>query len=148
MFTAGWPDVHIAALKERFDRGMSFAQISADMNATFGTAYSRNACIGKAKRLGLKQSSKPAPPPRPKRERRQPQIRAERRGPPLASVEYEAIECEPINHIGVSIYELTTETCRWPIGTPGHEDFCFCGNAPISGLPYCPGHSRLAYRVP
>ena len=24
--------------------------------------------------------------------------------------------------------------------------FCFCGNEPVKGLPYCPGHARIAYR--
>jgi len=24
---------------------------------------------------------------------------------------------------------------------PGAEDFCFCGNTPIEGLPYCAGHT-------
>jgi GcrA cell cycle regulator len=45
-----------------------------------------------------------------------------------------------------SLLELGNERCRWPIGTPGAEDFCFCGNTPIEGMPYCSGHTRLAYR--
>ena len=45
-----------------------------------------------------------------------------------------------------SLFELSEERCRWPINTPGAEDFCFCGNMPVEGLPYCPGHTRLAYR--
>jgi GcrA cell cycle regulator len=44
------------------------------------------------------------------------------------------------------LLELSAEKCRWPISTPGAEDFCFCGNTPIEGLPYCAGHTRLAYR--
>jgi GcrA cell cycle regulator len=58
------------------------------------------------------------------------------------------IEAEPIhNGHTCSLFELSKETCRWPISTPGADDFCFCGNPPIEGLPYCAGHSRLAYRV-
>jgi GcrA cell cycle regulator len=45
------------------------------------------------------------------------------------------------------LYELSDQKCRWPISTPGADDFCFCGNPPVDGLPYCAGHSRLAYRV-
>ena len=45
-----------------------------------------------------------------------------------------------------SLFELSKERCRWPISTPGAEDFCFCGNPPLDGLPYCTGHTRLAYR--
>jgi GcrA cell cycle regulator len=55
---------------------------------------------------------------------------------------------EPIhNGHTCSLFELSNETCRWPISTPGQADFCFCGNTPIEGMPYCAGHSRLAYRV-
>jgi len=45
-----------------------------------------------------------------------------------------------------SLLELSNERCRWPISTPGAEDFCFCGNTPVEGVPYCSGHYRLAYR--
>ena len=45
-----------------------------------------------------------------------------------------------------SLLELSEQSCRWPISTPGAADFCFCGNTPVEGLPYCPGHARLAYR--
>jgi GcrA cell cycle regulator len=45
-----------------------------------------------------------------------------------------------------SLFELTEARCRWPISTPGAEDFRFCGNTPLDGQPYCPGHTRLAYR--
>ena len=55
---------------------------------------------------------------------------------------------EPIhNGHTCSLLELGNDTCRWPISTPGADDFCFCGNPPLDGLPYCAGHSRLAYRV-
>jgi GcrA cell cycle regulator len=54
---------------------------------------------------------------------------------------------QPIhNGPGCSLLELSAEKCRWPINTPGAEDFCFCGNTPVEGLPYCAGHTRLAYR--
>ena len=45
-----------------------------------------------------------------------------------------------------SLFELSKQRCRWPISTPGAADFCFCGNTPIEGMPYCAGHTRLAYR--
>jgi GcrA cell cycle regulator len=59
--------------------------------------------------------------------------------PPLA-------ENEPIlSEQHCSLLELSKERCRWPISSPGEKDFCFCGNPPLEGLPYCPGHTRLAY---
>ena len=58
-----------------------------------------------------------------------------------------AADEEPIpNERCCSLFELSEQRCRWPISTPRAEDFCFCGNTPIEGLPYCAGHTRLAYR--
>lgn len=48
-----WPAEHCTALREHFVRGLSFAQIAAAINATFGTAYTRSAAIGRARRMGL-----------------------------------------------------------------------------------------------
>jgi GcrA cell cycle regulator len=33
-----------------------------------------------------------------------------------------------------------------PPPSAGADDFCFCGNEPVKGLPYCLGHARIAYR--
>ena len=35
---------------------------------------------------------------------------------------------------------------RGAFSSPGAADFCYCGNAPVEGLPYCAGHARIAYR--
>jgi GcrA cell cycle regulator len=61
---------------------------------------------------------------------------------PMADEGEQAIESE--QHC--SLLELSEERCRWPINSPGEEGFCFCGNQPLGGLPYCAGHSRLAYQ--
>ena len=46
----------------------------------------------------------------------------------------------------VTILHLSEKTCKWPIGDPGSEDFCFCGHGPREGSPYCEYHARLAYQ--
>ena len=58
-----------------------------------------------------------------------------------------AVATGPIDEANrCSLMELGENRCRWPISTPGAEDFCFCGNTPVEGMPYCSGHHRLAYR--
>jgi GcrA cell cycle regulator len=42
--------------------------------------------------------------------------------------------------------ELNEDTCRWPIGDPATPEFIFCGGKPLTGLPYCGYHSRVAYQ--
>ena len=48
-----WAPAHCDALRECLARGMSFAEAADAINTRFGTAYSRNATIGRAKRMGL-----------------------------------------------------------------------------------------------
>jgi GcrA cell cycle regulator len=43
-----------------------------------------------------------------------------------------------------TIFELTADTCRWPVGTPGHPGFFFCGGATGGDL-YCPAHACRAF---
>jgi len=48
----------------------------------------------------------------------------------------------------ITILHLSDKTCKWPIGDPTHEDFCFCGHGPREGSPYCEYHARIAYQPP
>ena len=48
-----WPPEHCDALRECLAKGMSFAEAADAINAKFDAAYSRNATIGRAKRMGL-----------------------------------------------------------------------------------------------
>jgi GcrA cell cycle regulator len=141
-----WTDERVELLKSGFAAGLSCRQIAI----TIGV--SRNAVIGKISRLSLKREGSrkvrasrkegtSAPRPRGAPRLRQILLKAypQQAGPPID---------EPIhNGHTCSLFELGKDTCRWPISTPGAADFCFCGNPPIEGLPYCAGHSRLAYRV-
>jgi hypothetical protein len=51
------------------------------------------------------------------------------------------------NGRGCTLLELSQLKCRWPISSPGAEEFCFCGNEPVKGLPYCVGHARIASSI-
>ena len=44
----------------------------------------------------------------------------------------------------VTVLDLSSQTCRWPIGDPGTADFCFCGHEPAQPSPYCEFHRRAA----
>jgi GcrA cell cycle regulator len=132
-----WTPERVALLKSRFEAGLSCRQIADDIGV------SRNAVIGKLSRLRLtrKETGEAPRPSRKPAPKLQQQMLEEVYAPsPVAGG-------API-HSGhhCSLFELSEQKCRWPISTPGAEDFCFCGNTPVEGLPYCPGHTRLAYR--
>ena len=45
----------------------------------------------------------------------------------------------------VKLMELDSHTCRWPLGDPRDEDFCFCGKKVRMGQTYCEEHANMAY---
>jgi GcrA cell cycle regulator len=64
----------------------------------------------------------------------------------------EELEHSHSNNVVVPIFKrvplirLTERTCKWPIGDPLKEDFCFCGNDSPDSSPYCGFHQKLAYQ--
>ncbi|MEO6780154.1 MAG: GcrA family cell cycle regulator [Bradyrhizobium sp.] len=142
-----WTDERVELLKRRFEAGLSCRQIADDIGV------SRNAVIGKLSRLNLtrekaRDARRPAPKAAAKGHRpgTVPRLRCQMRLALYAEPQ-PAADDEPI-HNGhcCSLLELSDARCRWPISTPGADDFRFCGNTPVEGLPYCAGHTRLAYR--
>jgi GcrA cell cycle regulator len=142
-----WTDERLELLKSRFAAGLTCRQIADDIGV------SRNAVIGKLNRLNLtREESRDAP--RPPRKHA---AKGQRRGS-VPRLQYQLLQklyAEPQPAAGdepihdehrCSLLELNAQSCRWPISTPGAADFCFCGNPPVDGLPYCAGHTRLAYR--
>jgi GcrA cell cycle regulator len=142
-----WTTERLERLKTGFEAGLSCREIAVDIGV------SRNAVIGKLSRLNLtrEQSGDARPPARKdaaERTRREPKPRQQYR---LLQALYAGSQPAPAhdpisNAHRCSLLELNEARCRWPINTPGAADFCFCGNTPVAGQPYCPGHNRLAYR--
>lgn len=70
MQSTNWTEEHSKALREFLESGISYARIADAINAKFQTAYSRNATIGRARRMGLAAPDRPSDwpklPPRAK----------------------------------------------------------------------------------
>jgi GcrA cell cycle regulator len=47
-----------------------------------------------------------------------------------------------------SLFELSDDTCRWPVGDPRSARFFFCGAQAAPNKPYCAEHCVRAYRRP
>jgi GcrA cell cycle regulator len=138
-----WTIERVELLKTHFAAGLSCREIACEIGV------SRNAVIGKLSRLSLTREKKPTT--RRTRERKDgsrsvPRLQYRM----LRKLFNETPPAEADQTINseqrCSLLELSEEKCRWPISNPGEEDFCFCGNRPLESLPYCAGHSRLAYR--
>ena len=63
---SSWAEEHSQALREYLERGLSFSEVAKAINARFNTAYSRNATIGRARRMGLSGPERPDRPAGPK----------------------------------------------------------------------------------
>src|SRR3954464_12933718 len=64
MQSMNWAAEHCDALREYHAKRMSYAEIAEAINAKFKTAYSRNAAIGRARRMGLADPDRPKPAPK------------------------------------------------------------------------------------
>ena len=139
-----WTTDRVELLKNHFEAGLTCREIAASIGV------SRNAVIGKLARLQLTRGPARAEP-RPTKAAR------ERSRKSIPRLQYKILQAvyenaEPLPEVAItserrcSLFELSNQRCRWPIGTPGAEDFCFCGDTPVEGMPYCTGHTRLAYR--
>ena len=137
-----WTAERVELLKIHFAAGLSCREIADDIGV------SRNAVIGKLSRLNLtREKAGDARGPARTDAANRPRPRS------VPRLQYRLLQAaandEPIHNTHrCCLLDLSEDRCRWPISTPGAADFCFCGNPPIKGLPYCAGHTRLAYRPP
>jgi GcrA cell cycle regulator len=154
-----WSAPLVDRLRTLVAEGLSAGGIAAALNATYHTAFTRNAVIGKMGRLGLRSQNKDgkrtnASPvgTRSHHSKRKPPIKRgsiyQYPNSPRVFVDHPvttpALDARPC-----SLLELDNDTCRWPHGNVGNPDFHFCG-APANltlGKPYCPVHTRSATRL-
>ena len=134
-----WREEEDQLIRELWAEGVSFAVIAKALNARFKPIHrSRNACVGRAHRMGLRrpertlQNYKPARP-RPARQPSPPrvrQVRVVQEPPPILP---------PIG--AVCIVDAAPGTCRFITGDVkgAHR---LCGHP---GEPWCAAHRALVY---
>lgn len=152
-----WPSEHSDALRDYFLKGMSYAEIGRQINARFGTAYTRSAVVGRAKRLGLVvpewMTSPSIVPTLPG----EPSLISPRRSalpnlslPPKSAMKPAArvkLRCVGVQPRLIQLVELEPADCRYPYGGDRDgEDITFCGHPRQPGSSYCAPHARLARR--
>lgn len=143
-----WPETHDVALRNYFNRGLSFRQIADAVNSEMGTAYSRNAVLGRANRLGLRSTISRGRPPSMRKKRQKsdkPQVirfKAPPKAPAAAEREQIKLRCAEVIPLNVPLTQLQPGQCRWPYG----EDlpFTFCAHPATEGSSYCMPHFCLA----
>jgi GcrA cell cycle regulator len=145
-----WTDERIALLKKLWKTGANASEIAAEL----GGGVSRNAVIGKVHRLlgtgaktRLREKIDPAATP----VRRRGGFRFNK-SPSPPSVPKPTLPIDLPDEMTPTqqrqqLLELGNCSCRWPIGTPGHSDFFFCGGEEAdfaAGRSYCKRHTLRA----
>ena len=154
-----WAPEHTQVLRSLAGR-MSYSEIATELNRQFGTAYTRNACIGRAHRLGIQNEFERAKSAAPETEKpweaagkakrtwyRHKQI-AEGRMPapmprrraPLSTISLETFRCAEVDPLHVDLVDLNHDQCRWPYGD---GPYTFCGHPTLFGS-YCGPHFALS----
>jgi GcrA cell cycle regulator len=151
-----WTEEHCRALREFLESGMSHSRAADAINAKFKTAYSRNAALGRARRMGL------AGPDRPKDQLKDwsespPSAKAPRlhklrgrctfetwRVGPIFETEKVKLRCAEIAPRHLSLIDLERGDCRYPYGGDEEgEAITFCGHPQRKGTSYCAAHFYL-----
>ena len=154
-----WAPEHSDALREFIVKGLSYAEAARAINSRFNTAYTRNAALGRARRLGLGPDDRqnPSMPSKPAEANDVAESRARDREVgkfalpwpvpafkdlgPVKPVKLRCVEIEP-RHL--SLVELEQGDCRYPYGGDEEDEvITFCGHPRRAGSSYCTPHFHL-----
>jgi GcrA cell cycle regulator len=153
MQSTNWGPEHSDALRDYLAKGMSYSEIAEAINAKFKTAYSRNAAIGRAKRMGLAGPERPKGWPKLPPKARQPGLHRLRERyspefrwpmPIFERTETAKLRCAEVDPRHLSLMDLEPGDCRYPYGGDEEgEAITFCGHPRRQGTSYCAAHFYL-----
>ena len=141
-----WGDKAIARLTELVATGVSYTTIGMKMHIT------KNAAIGKARRLKLAKFPSPSTPYQYKKSVFKPKPPKPRPAPKPRALLPKEVPPKPPKSVPVpdmrlvSMMQLTDEHCRYPIDING--EMLFCGRLQDGKPPYCEQHSNICYMPP
>lgn len=136
-----WTADKIEMLRQLWSSGDTTAQIGAKLGC------SKNAVIGKAKRVGLVH--RPNPVRRRGEATREKTLTPRMQRPKVTLITSHKAAEPAVNPIApaVQIRRLrrAQPPCCWPLGEPGARDFRFCEALCEQGRHYCANHLAVAY---
>lgn len=140
-----WPPARVDKLRELWAAGYSASEIAGLLGV------SRNAVLGKRRRLDLPQRRDARPNTRGPRSPRvflSPEARAlaaeqaRLRRESLPLIPRELPTPPPSTEFRCDVWALTSTTCRYPYGD---GPFTFCGAPVVNGFPYCQHHREICF---
>lgn len=142
-----WTDEMVEGLRSMWKQGLTTNEIAKNLGV------SKNSIVGKVHRLNL--TARPSPIKKKDDEEEEVETKpAKPAAKPVKKITITPVEIKTPVHDkkasknGVCLTELDNHTCRWPLGDPRDENFCFCGKKVRSGQTYCEEHAAVAYVKP
>jgi GcrA cell cycle regulator len=145
-----WNGEQDARLTGLIIAGKSYSEAAAALNSEFGTAYSRNATIGRGKRIGLVGAGRPDSLPSTRQARAKGAYMTNANRIPRPKCVAVATPPRPPAAPPrlIALVELEANDCRWPIGGwPAQTPVLFCGVRQCVG-PYCFDHAMASAGTP
>jgi hypothetical protein len=148
-----WSEKQIDLLRKGCAEGMSYSLLAAEINRETGSQFTRNACIGKAQRIGCRvvqrlrnphvearkvQRRRPKGAPRPR-------LLDGSLLPDLQTVEAYEESAPPAEFLGIAFMDLEPGHCRFP---RGENPILFCGQPKMQESSYCRDCHRIVYAPP
>lgn len=161
-----WTDKKIEKLIALWEKGVPTAEIGKRLD------FSKNAIVGKVHRLGLSNRNSPIKTSSVKTEKvkkvspksevkdvqsskktkvvehKKTQEKAEvKEKTQIKNESQKTQNLKPKKEVfeGVSLNELTSDRCCWPIDDVNSDNFHFCGRKVFKNKPYCLEHCAMAY---
>ncbi|MBR2299332.1 MAG: global cell cycle regulator GcrA-like protein [Alphaproteobacteria bacterium] len=149
-----WTTEMIDGLKQMWKKGLTTNEIAKELGV------SKNSIVGKVHRLNL--TARPSPIKKKDGEdeindieiqknepvTKEPIVKEKSKVLKTSKIEINTIEVKAHKNTCIKLSELDSHTCRWPIGDPKDEGFCFCGRKVKAGQTYCEEHAAIAYVKP
>jgi GcrA cell cycle regulator len=146
-----WTPAVVKDLALLVDEGLSGSIIADRLSEKHDYVFSRSAILGKAYRLGLKlERDQGDPASTSQRRKRALSARGENAHVTRRIIAIKDALAKPVipdpkaaPSTGISLFDLTDATCRWP--TSSDSPFTFCGCQTQDGSPYCSAHHARAF---
>ena len=161
---SNWTDKKIERLKKLWEKGLSTAEIGKKLD------FSKNAIVGKVHRLGLSNRTSPIKTSS-QTVKKEVKNSVETKVKNVVKKTTKSLETSPKSQkkenlqiqknesvkvskvslknkkasAGLSLLELTSDLCCWPIDDINSENFHFCGKKVFKNKPYCLEHCAIAY---
>jgi hypothetical protein len=111
------------------DKDLSYLEIAKILSREFRVKLTKNACIGKARRMQKGLRGKPRKPPK-------------RKWRPTKREPVQKLRPKPKTPGLIALMDLQPHHCRWPYGE--RSPFLFCGEPKEDGQSYCTKHCNMA----